>query len=306
MMQQLICLLILIPLYLLSLLPLCVHHLNADLLGWLARSVLKYRRGTVRENIAKSFPEKTEKERTAIERQFYLFFADLFCESVWSLTRPPKYRRRIGVCRTENPEVMDKALALHRGVTVLLGHTGNWEMMGGLPDYSPYKENFTSKIGTFAYKPMSNKTSELLFKYIRLANNTSSETGVIASNRILRFVLEHKGEDRIYFFISDQCPGANAKHVRTFLNQPAKWSGGGAEIAAKVGMPVLYMYIDRIGRSKYRIRYTLLSEDASVTGPESIINDYIRYLEQDIRRNPPNWLWSHRRWKLKIESNEKE
>jgi KDO2-lipid IV(A) lauroyltransferase len=276
------------------------------MMAWLARVVIRYRRDVVRSNLAASFPEKSEREREKIAREFYVYLADIFCESIWSLTRPPKFIRRMGVCRTENPEILDNALALHKGVVILLGHTGNWELMGGLPDYSPYKEPFTSKIGTVAYKTMTNKTSELLFKYIRLANNSASKTGVIASNRILRFIIEHKGEDRIYFFSSDQCPDKNAKYVRTFLNQPAKWSAGGAYIANKFEMPVLYMYIDRRGRGKYRIRYTLIAEDASKTGMDYVINEYIRLLEKDIRSNPSNWLWSHRRWKLKIDENEKD
>ena len=65
-------------------------------------------------------------------------------------------------------------------------------------------------------------------------------------------------------------------------------------------MPVVYLDIDRTRRSKYVLHFTLITPDASKTDESYIINKYISLLETDIRRNPSNWLWSHRRWKLSV------
>ena len=287
--------------YVLSLLPLPVHHLFADILAWEMRVLFKYRVPTVRENLKRSFPEKSDAERHRIEVGFYRNFADIFCESVWTLTRPPRYLYRIGVARIDNEEVLDEAFKMHKGVVVLFGHCGNWELGGGLPEYSPKKPAYKLEQGTFVYKPLTNKTSEILFKYIRLATAPKArKNGVIPSSKIYRFITGHRDEDRIYFFISDQSPDRNYKHAALFLNQPTGWNVGGAKIAKEFGMPVVYLGIDRTGRSKYVLHFTLITPDASKTDENYIINKYISLLETDIRRNPSNWLWSHRRWKLSV------
>lgn len=201
----------------------------------------------------------------------------------------------------DDEEVLDEAFLMHKGVVVLFGHCGNWELGGGLPEYSPKKPAYKLEQGTFVYKPLTNKTSEILFKYIRLATAPKArKNGVIPSSKIYRFISDHRGEDRIFFFISDQSPDRNFKHAAMFLNQPTGWNVGGARIAKEFGMPVVYLDIDRTGRSKYVLHFTLITPDASKTDESYIINKYISLLETDIRRNPSNWLWSHRRWKLSV------
>ena len=57
--------------YPLSLLPLRLLYLFADVTAWLARSVVHYRRGTVRRNIEEAFPDRNTKELRRIEKGFY-------------------------------------------------------------------------------------------------------------------------------------------------------------------------------------------------------------------------------------------
>ena len=66
-----------------SLLPLSVHHFNAHILGWLTRCVARYRVKVVKENIDNAFPEKSEKERKRIFKDFYLHFAQIITEAIW-------------------------------------------------------------------------------------------------------------------------------------------------------------------------------------------------------------------------------
>ena len=54
--------------YPLSLLPLRVLYLFADVTAWLARCVVHYRRGTVRRNIEEAYPDRDTKELRRIEK----------------------------------------------------------------------------------------------------------------------------------------------------------------------------------------------------------------------------------------------
>ncbi len=291
-----LCHILLIPFYLLSLLPLPVHHLFADILAFLLRRVFRYRLPVVRGNLQRSFPDLGTKSLRRIERQFYTYLADVFCETVWGLTRSTKWMHRIGMWRVENQQLLDNQYEKGRSVVVYLGHYGNWELLSGICDYSDRPPKFTVDRGVFAYHPMRSRFWEEMFKVIRLSHK-KGDSGIVPSSGMLRFVISHRQENWLFFFNSDQSPAPNARYASMFLNQPTLWVTGGEMIARKYGMPVVYLYMDRVGRGRYVVRYSLICEDASRVDEKFIINEYIRLLEKDINSNKANWLWSHRRWK---------
>ena len=59
--------------WLFSALPFRVLYVLSDFNYLLMYHVWRYRRKVVRENLEKSFPEKTEAERLQIERKFYRY-----------------------------------------------------------------------------------------------------------------------------------------------------------------------------------------------------------------------------------------
>lgn len=90
--------------YPLSLLPFRVIYIIADVFYGLLVIFKPYRKKVIRENIQRSFPEKTERERRQIEHQFYRFFADLLAEGIKNLSISKKQLlKRVTV---ENPEVL--------------------------------------------------------------------------------------------------------------------------------------------------------------------------------------------------------
>ena len=57
-----------------SRLPLWMLYRISDLLFLLVYFVVRYRRKVVRENLSRSFPDRSKQERRLIERRFYRFF----------------------------------------------------------------------------------------------------------------------------------------------------------------------------------------------------------------------------------------
>ena len=68
--------------HLLSLLPFCVLYFLSDVLYLIVYHCIKYRRDVVRDNLLKSFPEKSSDEIVRIEKKFYHFFCDYFVETL--------------------------------------------------------------------------------------------------------------------------------------------------------------------------------------------------------------------------------
>src|SRR5690606_9689758 len=83
----------------------------------------------------------------------------------------------------------------------------------------------------------------------------------------------------------------------TFLNQATPVFWGTEKIAQKLDRPIIYLGIDRPQRGYYIMRFEVLETEPKNT-PEGYISElHTRRLEQDIRKRPAIWLWTHRRWK---------
>ena len=83
------------------------------------------------------------------------------------------------------------------------------------------------------------------------------------------------------------------------MGQPTKAMTGGASLACKFGMAVYFMCSDRKERGRYEITISKICDDASLTTPQEIMTEYYRRLEEAVRSHPENYLWSHRRWKVR-------
>jgi KDO2-lipid IV(A) lauroyltransferase len=55
--------------------------------------------------------------------------------------------------------------------------------------------------------------------------------------------------------------------------------------------------MNREARGRYQMTYTLITRDAAAMTPEAVMRSYYDLLEADIRRDPANYLWTHKRWK---------
>ena len=62
---------------------------------------------------------------------------------------------------------------------------------------------------------------------------------------------------------------------------------------------VVFFRIDKIKRGYYVGTIVPLCENPKETEPYQITNLHVKYLEGMINEKPENWLWSHRRWKVK-------
>ncbi len=69
-------------------------------------------------------------------------------------------------------------------------------------------------------------------------------------------------------------------------------------MALKTRFPVAFVHIKKIRRVYYEVEVVRLSDDVSGLAEHEITEKHVRILEANIRKNPEQWLWTHRRWKL--------
>ena len=81
------------------------------------------------------------------------------------------------------------------------------------------------------------------------------------------------------------------------MHQPTKMMTGATALASKLGMAVVYLRYECREEGGYRMTFVPLSENAKGEDPVKIMERYYALLQEDLEKQPWNYLWTHKRWK---------
>ncbi|TAE87446.1 MAG: lipid A biosynthesis acyltransferase [Bacteroidetes bacterium] len=275
------------PIYMLVLLPFPLFYLLADCLSFIAYRVIKYRRAVVMENLQLSFPEKNTQELEAIAKAYYTNMIDVFMETFKALVLSKQ--NMIKRASMDNIELLQGLHQQGKSVILMLGHVGNWEW-GGF--------SFVYQLGYPAaslYHPLSNA----FFNWLTFRLRSRCGMGLIPMQQSARDFLTNKNKVRTVAFIADQSPPPEHAYWMNFLNQETGFFTGGAKLAVKYNMAVVYTDVVRVKRGYYTIRFSLITDEPTAKKPNEITEIFGELLAKSIQQNPSLWLWSHKRWKHK-------
>ncbi|MCD8739862.1 lysophospholipid acyltransferase family protein [Mucilaginibacter roseus] len=277
-------------LYLVSLLPFWFLYLIADVLFVVIYSVTGYRRKVVQQNLRNAFPEKSDEERSKIERDFFRYFADLIVEIIKGITLSE--RQIVKRIKVLNVELINSYFEQGRSVIGAVGHYGNWEMSAlGLGI-------ITDRPRLIVYKPLSNKIFERFFIHVRSRFGAT----LVAMKNTLRKMSDIRRQISITVLVADQTPVQHeAQYFTTFLNQPTAVFLGIEKLAKMMDAVVVFCDIKRVKRGYYTCTFVPLAENPKQTAEYEVTELHVKYLENMIRQQPQYWLWTHRRWKFKPE-----
>lgn len=261
----------------------------SDIASLILFYIVRYRRKVVRSNLVMVFPEKSLKEIISIERKFYRHFCDIFFESVKVLTISKKSISKRFVLK--NPEMLQKFYAENKSVIMYSGHHGNWEWFAFLPI------SISHQLTAF-YQPQSNKYFDQLMKLIR------GKYGAVCveSAKGYKTILQYNRDNilSLNLIIGDQSPSGNSsKYWTNFFGQDTAFLVGADRIAKKSNQAVIFPSFKETKRGCYEVTFELLQENPNSDNDQQIIEKYAQALERSIKKSPEQWLWSHRRWKLK-------
>lgn len=289
--------------------PLGFHLAVFRVVSWYLEKIHHYRRDELMINLSRSFPEKKYKELKQIRHKVYIHLGDLMGEAV----RFSRYRGKKGPDRLHlehilevlNVATFNELFDNAPSVMLLCGHSGNWELLPGILEAN-YDEEHPWHVPShdlcFVYKELHSRMWDRIIGKNRccvLRSRDPSYDGYQETNHMLRYALEHRGEKRVYVFPTDQYPykGAQGHDIGIFMHQPTKAMVGGAALAAKLGMAVVYTRWTITKRGRYTIEFIPLAENAKGMDPVEIMKKYYVCLEEDLQRQPENYLWTHKRWK---------
>ncbi len=276
--------LLLFILYPLSLLPLRVLYVISDGMYLLLYYCFRYRKQLVADNLRHAFPKKTEQEIQFICKKFYRNFCDQWIETLklLSMSKEELNRRIRG-----NWDVFHQLYSEGRNTYALLGHTFNWEWANVACQYN-CQQQFAG-----VYMPQKNKAADKLLIKIR------SRSGAWQiSMKAKRGFQKLEGVRYIVGLIADQNPPVvKAATWYDFMNREAPFFNGPEVLARKAKAAIVFAGIKKLRRGYYEIVLERFTDDATTLAKGEMMQAYVHFMEEQIKAQPENWMWTHNRWK---------
>lgn len=276
-------LIIITVLLILSRFPLKALYPLSSFFAFLMR-LCSYRKKVTEDNLRNAFPEKSDAEIHVIRNQYYRNLSDVLMESAKSFhITADEIKERV---RFTNPELATNLVKEGKAFITLSSHQCNWE----------WQLLASSLLGfpiDAAYKQLRNQTVDDAMRKMR------SQFGaeLLESKGFLRACVRRKDIVRGIAMVGDQRPGAASHCEVMFLHQNTRFFTGAEQLAKLMHYPMLFMEMHRTGKGHYEITLTELASPPYKEGFD-ITKRYAQLLEESIKKQPANWLWSHKRWKV--------
>jgi KDO2-lipid IV(A) lauroyltransferase len=272
-------------LYVFSLLPFSILYGISNFTAFLLYRVVGYRKEIVLQNLAIAFPEKEEGERHAIARHFYLNFTDNFIETLKLVSiSGSAFDKRV----TVDMQACNKLAANGRNIQFNSGHQMNWE-------YASLAISKHLHLPWLAvYKKVGNPAIERIVTGVRSkfgANMVAIEDYAFRMPSLMK-------KQYALGLIADQNPAMpHQSYWLNFFGRPAPFLAGTDKGARRNKTAVVFVNIVKLRRGYYQLELDIITEDAADRKDGELTRQYRTYLENNIRKQPANYLWSHRRWK---------
>lgn len=260
----------------------------SDFIAFFLGKIINYRKAVIIQNLSRAFPDLNYKEIDQLLMDFYKNFSDVFIESIMSNSMNNNQANER--YKIKNPHLVQEFINQGKNVIALGGHIANWEWVSFIS--SSYSFNCYT-----LYKPLSSNISENVILSLRKRFGMK----LLPMNKAAKFILKNKNEKSLYIFIGDQSPVKNNKDQKLrFLNQSTTFFNGGARLAQSIDAAVVYLSLSRVKRGYYELEFIPIPYEEHSDVELEIISKYSSLLEINIRKQPANWLWSHKRWKHKL------
>lgn len=243
-------------------------------------------------NLAIAFPEQTLQQRSTILRRMYRNLGWLLAEFAQMREYTPAFVQQ-QLLRYEGLEHYTAAMQAGRGVLVLTGHLGAWEL-------SSFAHSLLGRPMGMVIRRLDNP----------LVDEMVNGTRCMHGNRILhkddfaRGLLRamHAGESVGILMDTNMTPPQGL--FVPFFGEEACTASGLARVARKTGaavIPGFLLWSDAEGKYVLRFGEPLTLQQTEDLEADAWANTalFARVTERYIREYPDQWLWLHRRWKTR-------
>ena len=256
-------------------------------LAFLFYYFIPIRKKIVLKNLKNAFPNLDEKKIKKLAKKTY---QNLFIVLIEILYLPHLKKEEIeNLISIKNPEVIQKALALNKGLIFVSAHFGNWEVLA-ISASLHIKTKFS-----IVTKPLRNPYVD---KFI---NDWRTKFGnkIVPLGLSVKNIFKELLEKRIIALLADQRASQNSLELK-FFNKLTHVYEGPAVLSIKTGAPLIFAIAIRRNDYSYLVELKEIAQPDVENEQEKIkimTEKYISLLEDYIRIYPEQWLWFHNRWR---------
>jgi Kdo2-lipid IVA lauroyltransferase/acyltransferase len=253
---------------------------------------LRHRRRTL-HNLRRSFPEKSDRELRRLGRESMRQLFRLGVETMWTprLIKIDTFTSHIRL--GEFRKTLDLMLNNHRGLIMLTGHYGNWEVLG----YTLATLGFQT---VSVARPLGNP---YISDYVFGIRERQGQK-IIAKKGATPEVVETLGRGGFVGIVADQNAGPKGVFVDFFGRKASTYKSIGL-LAMEFGVPIVVGYARRIPGDRFE--FEVGTQDVIQPADWQHVDDpllyitqrYTRAIEDMVRAEPGQYLWAHRRWKTR-------
>ena len=256
--------------------------------GWVLAHGMRLRRTYVLEVLARSFPEKTPDEHREIYAAMCRHQALNLVEILrFAGGREEEIRARIEV---SGEEVVKQALERGKGVLVLIAHFGNYDLMG------LFASRLLGYPVTIITKTLKNQRLNELWWELRQKAGLKT----LPSHNAYRACVRALRRNELVGFMLDQNRPSGQGVFVDFFGKPASTTPGLAMMSAQTGAPVVPVFMRRMPDGRHVLEARPVIEPPPDRKEETLracTAAYTKIIEDEIRRDPAQWMWLHKRWK---------
>lgn len=244
------------------------------------------RRAVVLHNLRIAFPgaDAAWIERTARASYEHLGRETMMMLRLATMSRADLIERT----RTVNEDAAAEAVARGRGIVVVAGHLGNWEIGAAMMAARGYPVDVIAK-----------RAANPLFYDKVLTARERLGVGVIDFQRATRQALHALRAGRAVAFAADQHAGRAGLRV-PFFGRLASTYRGPALMALRTDAAMFLSIPLRLADGTYEITLEPIPVERSGDMEADVLRlttTYTRRLEAAVRSHPEQYVWQHRRWR---------
>ncbi len=262
-------------------------------LSWVACRLLKFRYAIIKNHLEVAFGKsQSPEEIKSLINKVYLHLCLTMIE-ILQLPHAnlPKLSQRVEI---EGFDHIESALKQKKGVFILTGHIGSWELAGIAIS------NYGIKISAIG-KEMKSQFGNMIIKLIRDDNGITTIPKKHSMKNILKSL---KNNEAIVVMLDQNMTGKDGIFV-DFFGHKANTMTALAVLADRTGTPIIPGYTFReknCYHHKCVIEAQIKLENNSENSNQNIIKNtqiLTHKLESYIKEHPDQWIWIHKRWRTR-------
>lgn len=278
-------------LWLISILPFRLFYWFSDFVYFIVYRLVGYRKKVVRANLALTLPHLSDSERKEIEKKFYQHMCDMFLEMIKTMSiTPEEMEKRFTIT---NIELIREYEQKGKSVILVASHYASWEWLLTLNKRMAFK-------GIGVYKKIANPYFDKLVRKIR----SKYDAELVETKKAIPTMAQNQRDGilSLYGLASDQSPKLDRIfHSMKFMGIEVPVHTGAEMLAKKYDLSVIFMKVTKKGRGYYEATIIPIADNPKEYDNFKITEIYLKEVEKQIYDAPEYYLWTHKRWKHRIQ-----